>query len=208
MVEYDTDSNLDQELAAVLENESYNEFQPLRENNVEIKACFVRNLNGDGELQPPKGQIVNLKKVPAYFKPFCENLSYLIVVDEYGFREATAEAKRALLHKALMGIEVAISASGEVKLKGRKPDVIEYGATVSRFGVYDGVLESFQSILSRGATQGATQAARAITNSRAAQLEAVTNSSRAARLEDMRSLSRSILATAADEANADSEEEI
>ena len=75
-----------------------------------------------------------------------------MVFDAYFWQNADQRTREARMHRALMGIEVAEGG----KLKARAPDVIEYRATLVRYGPYTEELTSVAEVMRGAALAGGT----------------------------------------------------
>ncbi len=136
MIEYVKDETLQGALDDILSDGELREFANLRDNKVVIACCLKVKTNKDGEDEASPGEVVQLKKVSALHKVFID-AHYLMVVDNYGWNNANSEIKqKAMIHKALMRIDVEED-GGNLKFKARQPDVVEFRATVLRYGTYN-----------------------------------------------------------------------
>jgi len=122
----------------VLSNEQLSEFQALRDNEVELGVLLKQKTDANDEIVET-GRPVEVKKVPVHCAQFMD-ASWVIMVDSAVWSQSDANRRRALVHKALMGIEVV----AEGRFRARKPDIVEFNATVARFGAYTPILTSLQ----------------------------------------------------------------
>jgi len=143
MTEYDVSEKFEKVFKKVLENKSYVEFNPIREQELTIHCLVAVKTNNEAEpleINPP----VVLKKVPPEFKVLTKG-HYYIRICNYFWEHASDTEVEAAIHRALMGIQVDKNPkTGKISLKKRKPDVVEYRATVNRYGAYSEVLIDFR----------------------------------------------------------------
>lgn len=133
--EYVQDKEISDAVTDMLGDDVYNEFDAIRNSEIKIEACLCVRTTKEGEDAPCKGEPVVLKKVGKVERVFLDT-DYILVVDNSAWKEANSEvAQLAMLHRALMHIDVTEN-EGNFKLGKRKPDVVEFSATVGRFGAY------------------------------------------------------------------------
>ena len=133
--EYVTDKEISDAVTDMLADDVYNEFDAIRNSEINIDACLCVRTNNEGEEQPCKGEPATLKKVGKLEKVFLDT-DYILVVDNTAWKEANSTvAQLAMLHRALMEIDITEN-EGKFKLGKRKHDVREFSATIGRFGAY------------------------------------------------------------------------
>ena len=160
MIEYEANAEMQRVLEEYLAStDTFTEFTPIYENDVKIGILSKVKMDREGEMVEA-GSSVELKKVPAVYRILSDK-AYIIVIDLYKWHTSSDTLRKALVHRALMGITVKTSRSGETQLSTRKPDVVEFSATASRFGAYSEELEELQTILQHSVA-GAQQAGRNI----------------------------------------------
>ncbi len=136
MLEYEVNKELSNALKDLLDDDSMTEFTNIREHEVIILPCMKIKTDKDGESQESPGEVVQMKKVSPLHRVFIE-AHYIMVVDYYGWTHAkSTDHQKAMLHKALMRVEVDKDDGGNLKFSARAPDVVEFRATVVRFGAY------------------------------------------------------------------------
>jgi len=154
MIEYETNPALQDMVQGLYETSDFTEFEPLRGNGVRVGAVFKIKMK-DEELVSA-GSPVEIKKsgpLLGVFAPY----DYILVFDQYVWHNLP-DRRKALIHKALMSIDIKIKASGDRTYSLRKPEISEFVATVVRFGLYHEKLESFSHLISPAITQAATVA--------------------------------------------------
>ena len=144
-------------VTASVEDASLTEFEALRNADIDI-GCLLRQKTDANDQLVESGKPVELKKVPTYLEPLMES-KYVIILDQAVWQDADQNRRRALLHKALMGVEVTESGG----FKTKKPEINEFRATVTRFGAYNESLSNLQQLLTSGARR-AVQAVRPATD--------------------------------------------
>src|SRR3954469_21014856 len=125
--EYELSRELQEEINAIVFNNVFTEFEPLREHDITVSSCLKIKLNKDSEPVPIKGPAAQLVKFNDLTNLFTDK-QYVIAVDGYFWQHADMVKKRASLHKALMQIEIIPTADGAIKLAKRKPDINEFAA--------------------------------------------------------------------------------
>lgn len=148
--EYVIDKEVSNAVTDMLANDEYNEFDPLRNHEIKIEACLCVRLNAEGEDMPPKPEPVALRKISPVDKLFVD-VDYILIVDNSTWKTANSDqAQLAIIHRGLMKISVD-EIEGKIKLSTRKPDVVEFSATLVRFGAYKDTLLNLREILSPAA---------------------------------------------------------
>ena len=152
MTEYETNEKLDKDIKAVLDKKIHVEFNPIREQELKILSLIVTKTNKDGEEEPLKRAVV-CKKLPPDMKALTKG-HYVIRMCHYFWTHANEIEKDALIHHALMTILVEKSAkTGKIVLKTRPPDVVEFRATVYRYGAYNETLIDFREAFKMASKQ-------------------------------------------------------
>lgn len=133
--EYVLDKEISNAVTDMLADDSYHEFDAIRNSEIKIEACLCVRTTKEGEDAPCKGEPTALKKVGAMERLFLD-ADYVLVVDNSAWKTANTDiAQLAMIHRALMAIDVTED-EGKFKLGKRKPDIVEFAATVGRFGAY------------------------------------------------------------------------
>lgn len=140
--EYFRDDTLDARVAGMVGNlHAYPEFNALAKANLVFLCAFVTKTGTDETPVATTGDPVRLGRVSAADHIFL-NAHYKIIVDHTRWDAMNETGQDALLHRALMHIEVDHTDAGALRLKRRRPDVSEFTATVSHFGAWtQGLLE-------------------------------------------------------------------
>jgi hypothetical protein len=145
--EFIKDKEISDAVTDMLANLEYSEFAPIRDHEVKIEACLCVRTNQDGEDMPPKPEPVALKRVPPLERLYVD-ADYILVVDNSAWKTAnTDQAQLAILHRGLMKINIE-NTDGKIKIGTRKPDVVEFSATLVRFGPYTESLLNLREIFS------------------------------------------------------------
>jgi len=133
-IEYYADPALTELVNSVLEDKAHTEFKPILEHSISIGSCFKLSTDKEGEPKAGTGPTVVVQKVSPTNRIFSE-ADYLLVMDAHAYNGATPHQQRAMIHHGLMKISVE-EKNGHVKKGMRKPDIVEFNTTVTRFGTY------------------------------------------------------------------------
>lgn len=136
MIEYEVNAKFAKDVTDMMADASLVEFNPIREQEVEILTLIKTQTDSKGEHVEPKGNPVVCKKIPPAYQLLTKG-KYLIVGDYYFWTHATDLQKNAAIHRALSTVGVERSKKGLIVLKTRKPDVQEFRATIARFGAWN-----------------------------------------------------------------------
>jgi len=149
--DYDLDSALDDEVASMIEDATYSEFDDLRELGIVVLPCMRVRMDKDGETQPCKGEPTTIKRVGPLERLFMTKKPHFLLVMDYGaWSAANEERRRIMLHRGLMRIAVEKTEEG-TRLGTRKPDIVEFTRTVERFGAYTEELLSLREAFRKSA---------------------------------------------------------
>lgn len=135
-IEYSLDEKLSAFVTEVIQDVTYTEFEPLRVNETAFLVAFVRKTNAEGDAEATSGAPVVIRRISAADAVFLEGFHYKLYVDMTRYDEANQKQQRAMIHRALMRVNVEIKESG-VKYSTRRPDVETYQANVIRFGAWE-----------------------------------------------------------------------
>lgn len=156
MTEYVKDEELENAATDMLGRLDYTEFNPIREHEVKIEYCMKIRQNKDGENEPCKGDPTTLKKVGQVERLFCD-ADYILIVDNSAWQSCNSTVQQeAIIHRGLMKINIDTSEKG-IKVTTRKPDIVEFTATVMRFGAYNDPLLNFREAFSLAAKRVAEE---------------------------------------------------
>jgi hypothetical protein len=140
--EYIQDKELADAVTDMLADDTYHEFDPIRNHEVKIESCLCVRVDDKGENAAPKPEPATLKKVGAVEKLFVD-ADYILVVDNSAWVEANEVQKGAIIHRGLMKINIE-AGEGKIKIGTRKPNIVEFTETVARFGAYNEPLLGFR----------------------------------------------------------------
>jgi Putative phage metallopeptidase len=148
-VEYSEDVDLTAAVNKMVADSLITEFKPLRDLHIVIKPCLRVRLDKDGQTQPCKGIPVKLKRVSPIERLFIRDRAhFILVVDYHAWETGNEKSRGALIHHALMQIAAEKSEDG-IKISTRKPDIVEFTATVERFGAFSDVLLNLREAFRR-----------------------------------------------------------
>jgi hypothetical protein len=147
-VEYEKDEKLEAMVADLVTNPAYAEFSLLRQHHVKLISCLKVKMDENDEPIKPKGELVELKKQSPLHQVLLD-AHYIVVFDYYTWVNPSASEsfKKAMIHRALMKINVKDNEEGVVSFGIRRPDVTEFQATVVRFGPFTDELKEFKDAL-------------------------------------------------------------
>ena len=131
-IEYVQDDSMTQAVAKITQDETYTEFEPLRQQEIVFMVAAMTKTNTEEEIEPTSGEPVVVRKVSAADKVFMEG-HFKVFIDRCRWDQANDVQQRAMLHRALMRVNVQSSDKG-IKIGTRKPDVVTFQATIVRFG--------------------------------------------------------------------------
>ena len=110
---------------------SYSQPKPKNMKIEKLKPAMTKT-NTKEEIEPTSGEPVVVRKVSAADKVFMEG-HFKVFIDRCRWDQANDVQQRAMLHRALMRVNVQSSDKG-IKIGTRKPDVVTFQATIVRFG--------------------------------------------------------------------------
>lgn len=143
-IEYYTDKGLDAAVTTVLEEKDHIEFKAILGLNITIGSCFKLTTDKDGEPKAGSGPTVVVQKVAPTTRLFTD-ADYLLIVDNHAYNGASPHQQQAMLHHGLMKISVE-EKDGHVKKGVRKPDIVEFSATITRYGTYSDDLMGLKEV--------------------------------------------------------------
>lgn len=149
--EYEQSAGLLDKITEVIEE--FSEFAPIMDADLKFRAAFKSKFTGDGDDAEIEESYPysDLKKVSPLMRAFLEE-DYIVVIDQGRWNVAGDIERKALIHAALMKLEVTAQADGGTKVKMRRPDVSTFSRTLSRFGMYRDEIINLRDILNRGAS--------------------------------------------------------
>ncbi len=156
-IEYAGDDEMAQAITDMIGDETYSEFDPIRQQETKILVAAMVKTDKDGVQEPTKGEPVIIRKVSAADKPFIDG-HYKVYIDKTRWDEANELQQKAMLHRGLMRINIESKESG-IKLGTRKPDVLTFQATIVRFGAWEEELIQLRNNLQAAQSKAKTTAA-------------------------------------------------
>lgn len=152
MTEYVTDKEFSDAVEDMLADNELPEFNPIREQELMLFSLLMVRENAQGEPMPVEGPPLVCRKIPPIFHALTKG-HYVVLGDHNWWNHANEIQQKAALHHALMSIEVEVGDKGKIKLGRRKPDVIEYRATVAHYGAWNASLLDFRDAFKQSAKQ-------------------------------------------------------
>lgn len=149
--EYVEDQEMTDAVTAMLGELSYTEFNLIREHEVKIEVRSCVRVDKNGENAKPKTEPVAVKRVSDADKTVV-NTDYIFIVDNSSWAEANEVQRDAIIHRGLMKIDIEV-VEGKIKLKTRKPNVVEFTETIVRFGPYHEVLLNMRDAMTLASKQ-------------------------------------------------------
>jgi hypothetical protein len=146
MTEYEVNDQFAKDLAVVLSDTGFREFNAIREQELKVLAVICTRTKANGEYIEPKGIAITCKRVPPVYQ-LLTNAHYLVVCDYYFWTHAPDREKTAALHHALSAISVERTKKGVIKLKTRKPEIQVFRSTLTRFGAWNAPLVDAEEAL-------------------------------------------------------------
>lgn len=153
MTEYDPNKELSDAVEDMLGDAEYPEFNPIREQELQIYSLMCVREDAKGEPVKCKGAPIVCRKIPAIYQALTKGGHYVVVADNNFWTHANEIQQQAALHHALMSIQVEVTDKGGIKLQTRKPDVMEHSATVAHFGAWNEDLLCLRDALKQSAKQ-------------------------------------------------------
>lgn len=160
MIEYESNAELQQ----IVDNQiaTLAEFSALRVGRVSVKAWLKTKVDAEGEPVQVAGSPVKLRKLDQLARAMSSDdvpVDYTLSVDGYRWVNFPAE-REPLVHFGLMHAFVEQDDEGNVKRKTRKPDVVGFTETFSRFGAWNSVFSQVAELLqgnARGVAERLTE---------------------------------------------------
>lgn len=159
-IEYFLDVALTESVLEFVNDPIYTEFSPIRQQEVGFLCAFMLKAGEDGEESPTSGDPVVIKKIADADRVFMDG-RYRIYVDQFRWKEANEIQQKAMLHRALMRINV-ISGEDGVKYGTRKPEIVEFQATALRFGAWSETLLALRANLDAAIAKNAAKQRRPV----------------------------------------------
>jgi len=134
-IEYAKSQEMEDAVIALISDTAYEEFNPIRELELGFQVAAKVKMNTNGEQEATSGEPVVLRRIGPSDAVFLSG-HYKVYICDLRWREASDVGRKAMLHRALMRIEIAHTDSG-IKIKTRKPDVVTFQQTIIRFGAWE-----------------------------------------------------------------------
>jgi len=133
--EYSPDDALSEAVADMVNNEEYEEFGLIREQELVFLVGVMRKTNKDDEPEPTTGEPVVVRKVAAPDAIFM-NGHFKVYVDGFRWDEANDIQRKAMLHRGLLRVDVDKTEKG-ITLGLAKPDATVWQRNIERFGAWE-----------------------------------------------------------------------
>ncbi len=155
MIDYEASKEFSDAVEDMLNDQTLPEFNPIREQDLQIFSLLEIRQNAEGEPLPFNGPPVVCRKIPPVYKALCKG-QFVVLANFDWWNGVNEVQKKAGLHHAFMSIEVEIKetkAGPKVKLVRRPPDVVAYTHTISHFGAWNATLVDFKDAFKLSAKQ-------------------------------------------------------
>jgi hypothetical protein len=149
--EYVEDAAMSDAVTEMLGELSYTEFNPIREHEVKIEVRSCVRTNKHGENAAPKAEPVALKKIGPIEKSIVDT-DYILIVDNSAWEAGNEIQRNAIIHRGLMKINIEAK-EGKIKVGTRKPNIVEFTETISRFGAYHEPLLNLREVMTLASKQ-------------------------------------------------------
>lgn len=138
--EYVANEQMMQAVTDLISDTSYEEFEPIREQELVFLVAAVVKTNKDGDAQATSGEPVIVRRVGPADAVFITG-HFKVYICHMRWDEANELQQKAMLHRALMRV-VVDKTEDKIRLKLRKPDVVTFQQTIVRFGAWeDGLIK-------------------------------------------------------------------
>lgn len=134
-IEYVANDNMMQAVTDLISNEEYEEFAPIREQELVFLVAAMVKTDNEGEKQNTSGDPVIVRRVGPADAVFIQG-HFKVYICQTRWDEANELQQKAMLHRALMKVDVENTDKG-IKIKTRKPDVVTFQQTIIRFGAWE-----------------------------------------------------------------------
>ncbi len=134
-IEYAADDAMAQAVTDLTSDQTYTEFNEIREQEILFLVAAMTKTNKDGEVEPTSGDPIIVRKVSPADAVFMDG-HFKVFIDRCRWDGANDIQQKAMLHRALMRVNIE---KGEeaIKIGTRKPDVVTFQATIVRFGAWE-----------------------------------------------------------------------
>lgn len=135
-IEYSPDDAMTEAVTEMVGNADYEEFAPIREQELVFLVGAMRKTNKDDEAEPTAGEPVVVRKVAAADAIFMAG-HYKVYIDGFRWDEANDLQRQAMLHRGLLRVEVEKTDKGNIVLGLAKPDAMVWQRNIERFGAWE-----------------------------------------------------------------------
>lgn len=135
-VEYAQNQALVDAVMAVVNDETYDEFQPIREQELQFQIASMVATNKDDEIIPTTGEPVVVRRILPADAVFLKG-HFRVYICQCRWDSSSEVQQTAMLHRALMRVNVEKTLKGAIKIGTRKPDVTTFQETIMRFGAWE-----------------------------------------------------------------------
>lgn len=137
-VEYAPNEEMTQAVSDLIGNPDYEEFAPIREQELLFLVASMVKMDKDGGALPTASEPVVVRRVGPADAVFIQG-HFKVYICNTRWDEANELQRKAMLHRALMRVDVEKSDKG-IKIGMRKPDVSTFQQTIVRFGAWENEL--------------------------------------------------------------------
>lgn len=134
-IEYAQDDGMTQAVAGLVQDETYSEFEPLRQQEIVFMVAAMTKTDENESIVATSGEPVIVRRVSAADAVFMEG-HFKVYIDRCRWDAANEIQQKAMLHRALMRVNIETDGD-KIKIATRKPDVVTFQATIVRFGAWD-----------------------------------------------------------------------
>lgn len=147
-----------QAVADLIGNEEYEEFAPIREQELLFLVAAMVKMNADGEAEATTGEPVIVRRVGPADSVFMQG-HFKVYICKTRWDEANETKQKAMLHRALMQVDVEKTEKG-IKIAMRGPDVWTFQQTIVRFGAWEDELIQLRNNLQAAKKAAAVEAGK------------------------------------------------
>lgn len=133
--EYVPDDNMTNAVADLIGDEKYEEFAPIREQELLFLVAAMVKTDKDDQPLATSGDPVIVRRVGPADAVFLQG-HFKVYICQLRWNEANDIQRQAMLHRALMKVDVENTDKG-IKIGMRKPDVVTFQQTIVRFGAWE-----------------------------------------------------------------------
>jgi len=134
-VEYAANDDMTNAVADLIGDENYEEFAPIREQELLFLVAAMVKTDKDDVMQATSGDPVIVRRVGPADAVFLQG-HFKVYICQLRWDEANSIQRQAMLHRALMKVNVEKTENG-IKIGTRKPDVVTFQQTIVRFGAWE-----------------------------------------------------------------------